>query len=105
MTTLGVFLIAVGGADIVRRLAGRLAPSLVIGPVLVAACAALAGLWQGGDIALLAVAAAKGIIRFPELSAHRTEGTGSGIDEVTEYFLVGSFASWLVALAGLALAH
>ena len=26
-----------------------------------------------------------------------------GIDEVTEYFLVGSFVSWLVALLGLAL--
>jgi hypothetical protein len=28
-----------------------------------------------------------------------------GIDEVTEYFLVGSFASWIVALGGLALAR
>jgi hypothetical protein len=28
---------------------------------------------------------------------------GIGIDEVTEYFLVGSFASWLLALGGMAL--
>ena len=34
----------------------------------------------------------------------RENGT-IGIDEVTEYFLVGSFASWIVALGGLALAR
>ena len=28
---------------------------------------------------------------------------GVGIDEVTEYFLVGSFVSWLVAMGSLAL--
>lgn len=53
-----------------------------------------------------AVIAAKSIIRFPELSAQRNgENTSgvAGIDEVTEYFLVGSFASWLLAMAGLAL--
>lgn len=50
-----------------------------------------------------AVVAAKGIIRFPELNAQRKEAPGTGIDEVTEYFLVGSFASWLVAMGGLAL--
>jgi hypothetical protein len=66
------------------------------------------GLGLGGQLgAASAVVAAKGIIRFPELNAQRKEndttGTGSGIDEVTEYFLVGSFASWLIAMAGLAL--
>ena len=30
----------------------------------------------------------------------RARATGPGIDAVTEYFLVGSFASWLIALAG-----
>ncbi len=65
----------------------------------------IVGLGLSGQIATAsAVVAAKGIIRFPELSAHRKEGTGSNIDEVTEYFLVGSFASWLVAMGGLALA-
>lgn len=52
------------------------------------------------------VIAAKGLIRFPELQAKRHDGTevdGVGIDQVTEYFLVGSFVSWLVALVSLAL--
>ncbi|MGL5928318.1 MAG: hypothetical protein ACRCY8_05235 [Dermatophilaceae bacterium] len=52
------------------------------------------------------VIAAKGLIRFPELQAKRDDTTaveGVGIDEVTEYFLVGSFVSWLVALGSLAL--
>jgi hypothetical protein len=54
------------------------------------------------------VIAAKSLIRFPELSARRsadTAVTGIGIDEVTEYFLVGSFVSWLVALAALGTAQ
>lgn len=54
------------------------------------------------------VIAAKGLIRFPELQAKRSETEsvdGVGIDAVTEYFLVGSFVSWLVALASLALAR
>ena len=52
------------------------------------------------------VIAAKGLIRFPELQSKRDERTtveGVGIDEVTEYFLVGSFVSWLLALGSLAL--
>lgn len=49
------------------------------------------------------VVAAKGLIRWPELSAHSRAG-GSHIDKVTEYFLVGSFVSWLVALSALVLA-
>lgn len=52
------------------------------------------------------VIGAKGLIRFPELQATRKDGSGVdgvGIDHVTEYFLVGSFVSWLVALVSLAL--
>lgn len=52
------------------------------------------------------VIAAKGLIRFPELQSKRDDRTtveGVGIDEVTEYFLVGSFVSWLLALGSLAL--
>jgi hypothetical protein len=65
----------------------------------------IVGLGLGGQLgAASAVVAAKGIIRFPELSAARKEQNGSGIDAVTEYFLVGSFASWLIAMAGLVLA-
>ncbi|CAN5606983.1 hypothetical protein BH10ACT9_BH10ACT9_20820 [soil metagenome] len=65
----------------------------------------IVGLGLGGQLgAASIVVAAKSIIRFPELSAQRKEGEGSSaIDEVTEYFLVGSFASWLLAMAGLAL--
>ena len=52
------------------------------------------------------VIAAKGLIRFPELQAQARRGQGAagepGIDEITEYFLIGSFVSWLFALASLA---
>lgn len=52
------------------------------------------------------VIAAKGLIRFPELNARRKGGsvTGVGIDEVTEYFLLGSFLSWLISLVGIGIA-
>ncbi len=58
----------------------------------------------GGQVAAAsAVVAAKGIIRFPELSAQKNRNGDVGIDEVTEYFLVGSFTSWLLALGGIGL--
>jgi hypothetical protein len=66
------------------------------------------GLGLGGQLTMAtAVVAAKSIIRFPEITAQRDKnGTpGLGIDDVTEYFLVGSFASWILAFAGLALVH
>jgi uncharacterized membrane protein HdeD (DUF308 family) len=49
------------------------------------------------------VIAAKGLIRFPELQAQARLGRVGrpGIDELTEYFLIGSFVSWLFALATL----
>ncbi|MCV7229665.1 hypothetical protein [Mycolicibacterium komossense] len=82
----------------------RLKGGRLLGPMerLLILCLGLAGQLA----AATAVIAAKGIIRFPELNAQRRDGTdssGSGIDEVTEYFLVGSFASWLLALAGVGL--
>src|SRR5690606_32592390 len=57
------------------------------------------------------VIAAKGLIRFPELQAQAKADSadptatirGQGIDALTEYFLIGSFVSWLVALSTLAL--
>ena len=65
----------------------------------------IVGLGVSGELgAASLVVAAKSIIRFPELNAQREISDGVGIDEVTEYFLVGSFASWLFALAGLTLA-
>jgi hypothetical protein len=65
------------------------------------------GLCLAGQLAAAtAVVAAKSIIRFPEINAQKArENGGIGIDDVTEYFLVGSFASWIVALGGLALAQ
>ncbi len=65
------------------------------------------GLGLAGQLAAAtAVVAAKSIIRFPEINAQKARGNGDiGIDEVTEYFLVGSFASWIIALGGLALAQ
>lgn len=65
------------------------------------------GLSLAGQLtAATAVVAAKSIIRFPEINAQKArENGGIGIDDVTEYFLVGSFASWIVALGGLALAQ
>jgi hypothetical protein len=67
------------------------------------------GLGLAGQLtAATAVVAAKSIIRFPEINAQKARANGDlgiGIDEVTEYFLVGSFASWIIALSGLALAQ
>lgn len=63
------------------------------------------GLGLGGQLAAAtAVVAAKSIIRFPEINAAKARVNGNiGIDDVTEYFLVGSFASWLLAFGSLAL--
>jgi hypothetical protein len=68
----------------------------------------IVGLGLGGQLTMAtAVVAAKSIIRFPEISAARDRKNGAtervGIDDVTEYFLVGSFASWILAFGGLAL--
>jgi hypothetical protein len=69
------------------------------------------GLGLAGQLAAAtAVVAAKSIIRFPEINAQKAREKGHvsidfDIGDVTEYFLVGSFASWIVALGGLALAH
>lgn len=51
----------------------------------------------GGEVtAASIVVAAKGLLRFPELSSRQEQQT---VHEMTEYFLLGSFVSWLVALA------
>lgn len=91
------------------------------------------GLGLAGELTAAGiVVAAKGLVRWPELSragrrdrerdgvagdpppgvedARRTPARrarprrGPDIDQITEYFLVGSFTSWMVALAALALA-
>jgi hypothetical protein len=55
----------------------------------------------GGQVtAASVVVAAKGLLRFPELSSRHEQQT---VHEMTEYFLLGSFVSWLVALASFVL--
>ncbi|MDP9821849.1 hypothetical protein [Nocardioides massiliensis] len=59
------------------------------------------GLGIAGSLtAATIVVAAKGLLRFPELQRGSAEG---GASDVTEYFLIGSFASWLIALGGVGL--
>ncbi len=61
----------------------------------------IVGLGLAGQLTAAAVVvAAKGLLRFPELQRGATHG---GASDVSEYFLIGSLASWLVALAGLGL--
>lgn len=66
----------------------------------------IVGLGVGGSLTGAAiVVAAKAILRFPELRVPRAGDPGyGGASDVTEYFLVGSFASWLMALASVGLA-
>jgi hypothetical protein len=61
----------------------------------------IVGLGLAGNlIAASIVIAAKGLLRFPEL---QSKGEQVRIHRLTEYFLVGSFVSWLVALSSLVL--
>lgn len=61
----------------------------------------IVGLGLSGHLtAASIVIAAKGLLRFPELQSRREQ---ERIHRLTEYFLVGSFVSWLVALSSLAL--
>jgi hypothetical protein len=57
---------------------------------------ALGGQWTAAGV----VVAAKGLLRWPEL---RSEPDQTRIHRLTEYFLVGSFVSWLLPLAALLL--
>jgi hypothetical protein len=58
------------------------------------------GLGVAGSLTAAAIiVAAKGLLRFPELR----QEPESRIDLLTEYFLIGSMASWLLALAPLML--
>ena len=65
----------------------------------------IVGLGLAGQLTAAAVVvAAKGLLRFPELQRVSAEGPSpDGPSDVPEYFLIGSFASWLFALGGLAL--
>ena len=78
--------------------ATRLKGGRLLGPMerLVIVVLALAG----QVVAATVIVAAKGLLRFPELQSRREQDR---IHRLTEYFLVGSFASWLVAVGGLVL--
>lgn len=61
----------------------------------------IVGLGMAGHLtAASIVIAAKGLLRFPELSSDQGQ---ERIHRLTEYFLVGSFVSWLLALSSLVL--
>ncbi|MDZ7883049.1 MAG: hypothetical protein U5N53_09090 [Mycobacterium sp.] len=123
LTVLGVLLVQVATANQVVRLilgsvgsvkpvgqpqaSDQLKGGRLLGPM---ERLLIVGLGVAGQLTLAsAVVAAKSIIRFPEISAKRDRdgkpagGVAVGIDDVTEYFLVGSLASWMLAFAGLAL--
>jgi hypothetical protein len=69
----------------------RLRGGRVIGPM---ERALIFGFLVAGHAAAAAlVVGAKSLLRFPEMRAEQDR-----IDELTEYFLVGSFASWLIAV-------
>lgn len=61
------------------------------------------GLGLAGDVtAASIVIAAKGLLRYPEIQ-HSQSSAPELRGQVSEYFLVGSFTSWLIAMAGLPL--
>lgn len=102
-------LVAVGalrpGAASGTQPADRLRGGRLLGPM---ERLLILGLGLAGQVtAASIVIAAKGLLRFPELQSRSADGrsgvNGVGIDEITEYFLVGSFVSWLIALGSLAL--
>ncbi|MEX2289239.1 MAG: hypothetical protein WD794_02800 [Mycobacteriales bacterium] len=63
------------------------------------------GLGLAGELtAASIIVAAKGLLRFPELQSHRDDDEPHRIDVLTEYFLVGTMASLLLALGLLAVA-
>lgn len=120
---LGLVLVQVSTANVLVRLAlshvgamrptgpqpsDRLRGGRLLGPMerLVILGLGLAGQLTAASL----VIAAKGLIRWPELqktSAARpgvpfAEKDEVTIDSVTEYFLVGSFISWVIALGGVA---
>lgn len=75
------------------RLLGPMERAFIVGM-------ALAGQLTAASI----VVAAKGLLRYPELQAARDPADrGPGIHALTEYFLLGTFLSWMVALGSLVL--
>ena len=95
MSTLAVMLIAMGIADVCRRLTNRLWLPVAVAPIVVATCAALAGLWRLGDIVLLVLAAAASVGWV--LLSGRAERTGE--HEVAPLVLFGASPLGLVSVS------
>jgi hypothetical protein len=105
---LGVVLVQLATANVVVRLVldavgvpatpyeKQLKGGRLLGPMerLVIVGLGVAGHFTAASV----VVAAKGLLRFPELQREVP-----GASDVTEYFLIGSFTSWLLALGGVAL--
>src|SRR5690349_6426416 len=90
-------LIAMGLADVARRLTDRFWVPPVVAPVVVVACAALAGLWHPRDIVLLEIAIAASVA-WVVLGA-RAERTGDG--QLAPLVVFVSAVGLLILLSGL----
>ena len=105
---LGVVLFQLSSANIVVRLLldaigvpavtneKKLKGGRVLGPMERLFIILLGHTGQLGAAAV--VVAAKGLLRYPELQRSARE---EGPTDLSEYFLIGSFTSWLLAIAGL----
>ncbi|BBY64542.1 hypothetical protein [Mycolicibacterium helvum] len=98
MSGVAVLLIAIGCADIMRRLATRLWPAVVTGPMVAVAIAALCGLWRPGDLLLVVIAAAAAVAW--ELSCNHAERVG-GRGQVTPLVLFAAVLAMMIVLSGL----
>lgn len=115
MSVVAVWLISVGVADLVRWTANRITRLMllgagtpasqgestlrggrIIGPMERTLIFALGA--TGQLTAATVVIAAKGVLRFPELRSV-AENERAAASSVTEYFLIGTLASWLQAFA------
>jgi hypothetical protein len=85
----------------VRRSEQRLRGGRLIGPIERLLIFGLAV--AGAPTAAALIVSAKSILRFPELARKAETGSSDApvaeVDFITEYFLLGSLVSWLVALA------
>ena len=87
-----VRLVLLGAGSTPPAVEGTLRGGRVLGPL---ERTFLFALTLGGELTAAAVVvAAKGLLRFPEIQRSRA----GGVDALTEYFLIGSLASWLLAL-------
>jgi hypothetical protein len=110
-----VRLVLTASGSKVRRSEQQIKGGRVLGPM---ERLLILGLGLAGELgAASIIVAAKGLLRFPELQSYRAgqphdghaeegrEDDGAGgqrIDVLTEYFLIGSMTSWLLALLCLA---